>query len=299
VATDRGQYIFNLLRLPEFKNYFDSKRYALPLELSSPVHPHIHLSVYITLFGEEERLIVAQDITRLHHLELMRKDFVSNVSHEMRTPLTVISGYLETIRDNIDAFPPKWHRAIETMSQQSCRMEALISDLLLLARVETSEKHTTEDIVDVPVLLKQIRQDAIALSGDKQQLIELAMESDTLMLGDAQQLRSALSNLVFNAVKYTQTKGRIMLRWWLDEAGIHFSVKDNGRGFDPIHIPRLTERFYRVDPSRNSSEGGTGLGLAIVKHVMRNHDGELHITSLPDVGSEFTCHFPLSRKIDV
>lgn len=296
-ATDRGQHIFNLLRLPDFKHYFDSKDYTKPLELPSPLYPHVQLSLHITLFGEDERLIIAQDITRIYQLELMRKDFVSNVSHEMRTPLTVISGYLETIGDNIETLPSKWHRAIRTMSQQSSRMEALITDLLLLAKVETSEKRTTHADIDIQHLLNSITQDAIALSGDKQQLIKTSFVGNTHLEGDEQQLRSAFSNLVFNAVKYTPPKSQIMLRWWTDNCGAHFSVKDNGTGFDPMHIPRLTERFYRVDPSRNSTEGGTGLGLAIVKHVLRNHDAELEIKSIPGTGSEFTCHFPGFRSL--
>ncbi len=298
-ATDRGQPIFNLLRLPDFKYYFDSKNYSQPLEIASPLHPHIRLSIHITLFGEDERLIIAQDITRLYHLEQMRKDFVSNVSHEMRTPLTVISGYLETLEDNIDTLPPKWHRAIKTMSQQSDRMEALITDLLLLAKVESSEKRSLQSHVDTPLLLNLICRDAIALSGEKAQSITINLECEDHLLGDEQQLRSAFSNLVFNAVKYTPPHGKITLRLWSDMSGLHFSVKDNGIGFDPVHIPRLTERFYRVDPSRNSAEGGTGLGLAIVKHVLRNHDAELAIKSLPGLGSEFICHFPHYRKVAV
>jgi two-component system phosphate regulon sensor histidine kinase PhoR len=185
------------------------------------------------------------------------------------------------------------------MSQQSDRMEALITDLLLLAKVESSEKRSLQSHVDTPLLLKLICRDAIALSGEKAQSITIHLESEDHLLGDEQQLRSAFSNLVFNAVKYTPPHGKITLRWWSDMAGVHFSVKDNGIGFDPVHIPRLTERFYRVDPSRNSTEGGTGLGLAIVKHVLRNHDAELAIKSLPGSGSEFICHFPHYRKVAI
>lgn len=295
---DRGQIIYNLVRQPEFKRYFDNKVYEDPIEVFSPEYPNLRIQFHITLFGENERIIQVHDVTRLYQLEQMRKDFVSNVSHEMRTPLTVITGYLETIEDNLDTFPKKWHRSVRTMTAQSQRMESLITDLLLLAKVETSEKAQTNRIAQIKPLLESIQQDAIALSAEKGHDITLNIECQSAFLGDENQLRSAFSNLVFNAVKYTQASGRIGLRWWSDAKGVHFRVSDNGPGFDPIHIPRLTERFYRVDAGRQSSVGGTGLGLAIVKHVVINHDGELEIHTAPGQGCEFTCHFPLFRKIN-
>ncbi|MBD3658150.1 MULTISPECIES: phosphate regulon sensor histidine kinase PhoR [Marinobacter] len=293
--SDRGQYIHNLIRTPAFKAYFDSRDYRDPLELTSPAKPHIHLQIQISLFGDDDRLIVAKDVTRLHQLEQMRRDFVGNVSHEMRTPLTVISGYLETMVDNADDLPPKWRRAIITMAQQSSRMEALITDLILLSKIETGEQTINDALTDVNDLIGQICHDAQVLSGDKHHEFEIAINDQRLLRGDESQLRSAFSNLIFNAVKYTPAGGRITVSWSTDRDGAHLSVRDTGIGIDPVHIPRLTERFYRADPSRHQETGGTGLGLAIVKHVLLNHDGKLEIRSHIGEGSEFICHFPRER----
>ncbi|WP_396622044.1 phosphate regulon sensor histidine kinase PhoR [Marinobacter sp. W-8] len=297
-STDQGQYIHNLIRNPAFKAYFDTRDYREPLEINSPAKPHIHLQIQISLFGDDDRLIVAKDVTRLYQLEQMRRDFVGNVSHEMRTPLTVISGYLETLVDHGDELPPKWRRAINTMAAQASRMEALITDLILLSRIETGE-HTVDDtLTDVDALLNQICHDARALSGDKGHQISVQISDHRLLQGDESQLRSAFSNLVFNAVKYTPAGGAIAVVWSTNRDGAHLSVKDTGIGIDPIHIPRLTERFYRADPSRHKDTGGTGLGLAIVKHVLINHDGNLEIRSKVGDGSEFICHFPRERLVE-
>lgn len=297
-STDQGQYIHNLIRNPAFKAYFDARDYREPLEINSPAKPHIHLQIQISLFGDDDRLIVAKDVTRLYQLEQMRRDFVGNVSHEMRTPLTVISGYLETLVDHGDELPAKWRRAINTMAAQASRMEALITDLILLSRIETGE-HTVDDtLTDVDALLNQICHDARALSGDKGHQITVQISDHRLLQGDESQLRSAFSNLVFNAVKYTPAGGAITVAWSTNRDGAHLSVKDTGIGIEPIHIPRLTERFYRADPSRHKDTGGTGLGLAIVKHVLINHDGNLEIRSKVGEGSEFICHFPRERLVE-
>ena len=297
-STDQGQYIHNLIRNPAFKAYFDARDYREPLEINSPAKPHIHLQIQISLFGDDDRLIVTKDVTRLYQLEQMRRDFVGNVSHEMRTPLTVISGYLETLVDHGDELPAKWRRAINTMAAQASRMEALITDLILLSRIETGE-HTVDDtLTDVDALLNQICHDARALSGDKGHQISVQISDHRLLQGDESQLRSAFSNLVFNAVKYTPAGGAITVAWSTNREGAHLSVKDTGIGIDPIHIPRLTERFYRADPSRHKDTGGTGLGLAIVKHVLINHDGNLEIRSKVGEGSEFICHFPRERLVE-
>ncbi|GAA0844809.1 phosphate regulon sensor histidine kinase PhoR [Marinobacter szutsaonensis] len=296
--TDQGQYIHNLIRNPSFKSYFDSRDYREPLEINSPAKPHIHLQIQISLFGDDDRLIVAKDVTRLYQLEQMRRDFVGNVSHEMRTPLTVISGYLETLVDHADELPPKWRRAINTMAAQSSRMEALITDLILLSRIETGEQTVDDALTDVDALIEQISHDARALSGDKQHEFTVDITDHRLLRGDENQLRSAFSNLVFNAVKYTPAHGHITISWTTNREGAHLSVKDTGIGIDPVHIPRLTERFYRADPSRHKDTGGTGLGLAIVKHVLLNHDGNLEIRSRIGEGSEFICHFPRERLVE-
>ncbi|MBE0485862.1 phosphate regulon sensor histidine kinase PhoR [Marinobacter sp.] len=295
---DRGQYIHNLIRTPAFKAYFDARDYREPLEIHSPAKPHIHLQIQISLFGDDDRLLVAKDVTRLYQLEQMRRDFIGNVSHEMRTPLTVISGYLETLVDHGNELPPKWRRAINTMAAQSSRMEALITDLILLSKIETGE-HTLDDaLTDVEALVGQICHDARALSGDKKHQITLKVTDQRLLKGDESQLRSAFSNLIFNAVKYTPANGSIAVTWSANRDGAHLSIEDSGIGIDPVHIPRLTERFYRADPSRHKDTGGTGLGLAIVKHVLINHDGNLEIKSRMGEGSEFICHFPRGRLVE-
>jgi two-component system phosphate regulon sensor histidine kinase PhoR len=294
-TTDRYQHIFNLIRTPAFKAYFEAGEFEEPLALISPVKPHIHMLVQISLFGEDDRLIVAKDVTRLHRLEQMRRDFVANVSHEIRTPLTVISGYLETLEDSAADVPAKWQRAIGTMSSQSSRMEALVTDLLLLSRIETGEQMSSNMHIEIRPLLQQICTDARTLSGEKQHDLTLNINDNRPLRGDESQVRSAFSNLIFNAVKYTPAQGKIVVTWGCDTNGAYLSVRDTGNGIDPIHIPRLTERFYRADPSRQKETGGTGLGLAIVKHVLINHGGHLDIDSCPGEGSEFICWFPLKR----
>ncbi|RDH42100.1 phosphate regulon sensor histidine kinase PhoR [Zooshikella ganghwensis] len=289
--VDQGQLITNLIRDPAFGKYFEEKRYADPLEIPSPITEQIHLLFTITLFGRNDRLLLARDITRLHNLEQMRKDFVANVSHELRTPLTVIRGYLETFADNADSLPERWLRAIQQMQQQSDRMENLVSDLLLLSRLETSDKISDPQEVNIATLLTNIINDAKALSGEKQHRISFVCSPNAILMGYERELHSAFSNLIFNAVKYTPAKGAIDVHWWEDEKGAHLSVMDDGVGIDPKHIPRLTERFYRADASRSKMTGGTGLGLAIVKHVLLRHYGHLEIISELGRGSTFTCHF--------
>ncbi len=294
---DRGQLIYSLVRTPSFKPYFLSKDYKEPLIIASPVHLDMKLQLHITLFGEDDRLIIAQNITRLVRLEEMRRDFVSNVSHELRTPLTVITGYLETLIDHSDGLPSRWLRPLQQMQVQSRRMEALITDLLLLSKIENEGQGVEQETIDVSRLLKTICDDAKSLNTEKQHAIVLDIASESALQGSKTQLQSAFSNILLNAVKYTPAKGEIHVRWYVDEFGGHFSVRDSGVGIDPIHIPRLTERFYRADPSRAAETGGTGLGLAIVKHVLINHDATLEISSMPGEGSTFTCHFVKKRVL--
>lgn len=295
-GSDINHPITNLVRDPSFKNYFERIEYDTPLEITSPINHDIRLEFHITLFGRQDRLILCRDVTQLRQLEAMREDFVANASHELRTPLTVISGYLETFLDYQDTLPSRWGRAIKQMHEQSQRMQNLINDLLLLSRLETTH---SPDHSPVPVasMLKRLQGDAITISQDKGHEIELEAEEVSLMGMDTE-LSSAFGNLIFNAVKYTPEKGRILIRWYRDEHGVHLSVKDNGLGIDERHIPRLTERFYRADASRHTNTGGTGLGLAIVKHVLLRHGGRLEIKSKLGNGSEFLCHFPNSRVVD-
>ena len=288
---DSGQPVTNLVRHPRFKEYFEQENYLEPLEIPSPINDRLRVQLHITRYGNNEHLMLVRDVTRIHQLEQMRKDFVANVSHELRTPLTVIAGYLETLLDNVEDVNPRWVRALQQMQQQGGRMQTLLNDLLLLAKLEATDYPSDNQPVAIDALLQSIKSDAQALSGQRNQRISLEAAPGIRLKGSEAELRSAFSNLVFNAVKYTQDEGQIRIRWWADEQGAHLSVQDSGIGIDAKHLPRLTERFYRVDSSRASNTGGTGLGLAIVKHVLLRHRGRLEISSVPGHGSTFTCHF--------
>ncbi|WP_185267918.1 phosphate regulon sensor histidine kinase PhoR [Halopseudomonas xiamenensis] len=294
---DSGQHVHNLLRDPRFVEYFDLGNYREPLDIPSPLNLSIWLQYNITRYGNGERLMLVRDVTRLHNLEQMRKDFVANVSHELRTPLTVVVGYLETMIDSDDGSNPRWLRPLHQMQQQARRMQSLLNDLLMLSRLETSEARAEEKPVSIDLMLPGIRKDALALSGDRQHDITLECTTQARIMGLETELRSAISNLVYNAVKYTQDGGKIHISWSQDDRGARLSVSDNGPGIAQEHLHRLTERFYRVDSSRNSTTGGTGLGLAIVKHVLMRHQGELQISSTLGQGSTFSCVFPAERLI--
>lgn len=296
-TSDRGKPLMNLLRDPRFVRYYRKGHYQEPLELPSPVNGDIRLQYQISTFGQGDRLLVARDITRLIRLEQTRQDFVANASHELRTPLTVIRGYLETFLDQ--ELPRPLARGLNQMQQQARRMEGLVTDLLLLSRLEASHHISDEHPVLIHSLLRQIHEDAEALAADRGHRFVLDIDPEYDLLGQEGELRSAFSNLVFNAVRYTPDKGTITLRWWADTKGGHFAVTDDGIGIEAMHIPRLTERFYRVDESRSSASGGTGLGLAIVKHVLVRHDAHLSIDSRPGRGSTFTCHFPPDMVVPV
>ena len=291
---DNGQAVTNLIRHPRFKDFFERQNFRDPLELPSPVNSRLQLQFFITLYGQREHLMVVRDVTRLQHLEQMRKDFVANVSHELRTPLTVITGYLETLLDHDTELSPRWLRPMQQMQQQAERMQNLLNDLLMLARLEATDYPSDNQPVAVDALLQSICTDARALSGNRHR-ISLEADAQLRLRGSESELRSAFSNLIFNAVKYTPEQGQIQIRWWDDEQGGHLSVQDNGIGIEPRHQPRLTERFYRVDASRAATTGGTGLGLAIVKHVLLRHQARLDVASTLGQGSTFTCHFPVSQ----
>lgn len=293
--VDQGQQITRLIRQPEFIDYLKQADFSQPLTMTSPVNSTLKLEINITFFGRKDLLVLIHDVTRLQQLEEMRKDFVANVSHELRTPLTVVAGYLETMQmAEDDMLPKRWPRMIEQMAQQSSRMQNIITDLLMLSQIENSQNNHSQ-IITVQPLIEQIWQDAVSLSGDKHHDIRIQIDSQCYIQGYENELRSAFSNLAFNAVKYTPAGRQIDLIWQQDNDGCYFIVKDNGEGIEQKHLPRLTERFYRGDPSRNNNTGGTGLGLAIVKHVMLRHQGELRISSELGKGSEFICYLPKQR----
>ncbi|GAA6151288.1 phosphate regulon sensor histidine kinase PhoR [Pseudoteredinibacter isoporae] len=292
---DQGHPLVNFVRHPSFIAYFEACDYYEPLDLPSPRNESKQLQYQINRFGKGERLVVVRDVTRVHRLEQVRKDFVANVSHELRTPLTVLRGYIETLSMSPD-LNPVMNRAFEQMQQQSDRMNLLINDLLVLSNLETDDSERNQQTVPLKPLLNIIAADAMALSDDRQHNVTVNCDEDIALIGNEKELHSAFSNLAFNAVKYSKPDSDIKLTIAIDESALIFSVKDQGDGIDPIHIPRLTERFYRVDNgSRNSDAGGTGLGLAIVKHILLRHDAHLSIESKLGKGSTFSCIFPRDR----
>lgn len=297
-TQDMNQVLTNLIRNPQLYHYLDKGLFSEPLELASPKDDNRTLQYHVTEFGLGDRLIMVRDVTRLHKLEQMRKDFVANISHELKTPLTVLKGYLETLLDLVPSEQTRLRRALIQMEQQSSRMEALVHDLLMLSRLESSHPENNQQVVALHDLLQRMRDDAKALNGDKQLKINIKVPIDAHLIGNPSELESAFSNLISNAVKYTPEKGEINIRYQQNEQGVSIAVSDNGHGIDPSHIPRLSERFYRPDNSRHSETGGTGLGLAIVKHIMIRHQGRLEIKSTVGEGSTFTCHFPVARLAD-
>lgn len=291
--SDKGQRIPNLIRFPEFIRYLKSRNYNEPVILPSPVDHRITLAVRIITYGAGLRLLLAQDVTQLKKMERMRKDFVANVSHELRTPLTVLKGYLETLQDMDDGESPLLTTSFQQMHGQTERMQHLVDDLLLLTRLETQQKKT--ECVNVPALLSQICKEAGTLHGNAPARIELTLETDVHIVGEEQELRSAFTNLLGNALKYSPDDSMIKVRWYQANDSIVLDVEDQGEGIAATDIPRVTERFYRSEVKRIKKVGGTGLGLAIVKHVLMRHDAKLNIVSELGKGSCFSCHFPVKR----
>ncbi len=292
---DAGMRLLNLLRVPGFAQYLERGEYAEPLEITSPDNREIHVSIQITPFGSSQKLVLGRDVTRLMRLEQMRRHFVANVSHELRTPLTVLGGYVETLQqmDHIGMEDLKKH--LSTMHEQSQRMQRLVEDLLTLSKLETAPPRTHVEPVDVAALLKSLAEQAALLSGENRHDITLEADPSLKLLGSREELHSAFSNLINNAVRYTPAGGRIQLSWRTVDDGAEFAVTDTGEGIASEHIPHLTERFYRVDTARSRASGGTGLGLSIVKHVLLRHDARLEIESEVGQGSTFRCVFPALR----
>jgi two-component system phosphate regulon sensor histidine kinase PhoR len=291
-SNDLGQRILNLVRTPALVGYIRQGEFDEPLKIHSPVDENMSLSIRIVPYGADQRLLIARDITRVERLEEMRRDFVANVSHEMRTPLTVISGYLELFAESDNRDSDDFDDVIVRMGEQASRLQSIIGDLLLLSRLESDTYRAAHEPVNIPQLLKVLVDEARSLSGYKNHTISLECDDKLVIRGNEQELRSAFSNLAFNAVNYTPAGGEITLSWYSDSEGAHFAVRDTGIGIPAQHIDRLTERFYRVDVGRSRHSGGTGLGLAIVKHVLQRHRARLHIESQAGQGSVFRCDFP-------
>ena len=296
LETDLGHPITYLLRQSQFNEYISAHNYSEPLILKSVRNPDITLSVQLVPFGDDLKLLLARDITHFEQVETMRRDFIANVSHELRTPLTVIGGFLESLQDYTDLSVENRSHFFSLMRDQTLRMQRLVEDLLTLSRLESVGNPLQEERIDAPALLRQLHQDALGLSQGRHP-IRLELESSAGLHGAESELRSALGNLISNAVRYTPQGGEIVVRWEDRGDEVRFSVKDSGIGIEPEHIPRLTERFYRVDRSRSRETGGTGLGLSIVKHVLTRHQARLEIESEVGRGSTFSVIFPATRVL--
>ncbi|MCG6968500.1 MAG: phosphate regulon sensor histidine kinase PhoR [Gammaproteobacteria bacterium] len=292
---DKGQRIDNLVRNPRFVSLIAEGDFSEAVVITSPYDDNVYLSVRLVPYARNQVLMVARDVTRLHQLEQIRRDFVANISHELKTPLTVMNGYLENIIDDEMFAGGPYARALSQMQQQSNRMSRIVDDLLMLSRLETDEVVKKPEPVAVPAILSSLYEDALLLAKLRQQTIRLEATSNLWLQGNEKELHSAFSNLISNAVKYTPDGGEVWIRWYHDEDGAYCEVKDSGVGIAAEHLPRLTERFYRVDAGRSREQGGTGLGLAIVKHILNRHDARLEVQSKLGEGSIFRCCFPAAR----
>ena len=291
-ASDRGQALTNLIRHPDFVTYLDSGKYEEPLIYRGGRVEGVTLLLQIIPYGEDQNLLVSRDISQLERMETMRRDFIANVSHELKTPLTVVAGFSEMLADDYaSCSEDEVAHYLKLICEQNARMQRLIEDLLTLSSLETGSSAPVEERVDLAPMLRSILADAQALSGGRHE-ISLSIETPSIIKGCANELRSAFGNLAGNAVRYTPQGGKIDLVWRLRDGFGEFIVADTGIGIAPQHLPRLTERFYRVDRSRSRETGGTGLGLAIVKHVLTRHHATLEIESEAGKGSRFLARFP-------
>jgi len=290
---DVGQQIGNLLRSPKFADFLKASDYGATLNIASPMGDRAELEIRIVPYGGNLRLLIAQDVTQMRFMERVRSDFVSNVSHELRTPLTVLRGYVETLGDAGEEMPEHYQKMFRRMEEQTLRMQKLIDGLLTLTKLESGVMAPPKP-VSVATLLKSVCEEA-HLFAQPAQTVTLLLESEADLLGLEGELRSAFSNLIVNALKYTPDEGAVLVRWRDDEGGAVLEVEDNGPGIAAEHLPRLTERFYRVESGKIAGQAGVGLGLSIVKHVMTRHEGEIKITSTLGKGSCFSCRFPAKR----
>jgi len=285
---DNGQNILNLLRYPEFAQYLKKRDFTRPHNLV--MNNGRHLEIRVMSYSDKQWLMVARDVTQMHQLEGARRNFFANVSHELRTPLTVLQGYLEMMQEQTLEGAPR-EKALQTMREQTQRMEGLVKQLLTLSRIEAAPTLALNETIDVPMMLRMLEREAQTLSQQQHQLT-FEVDNTLKVRGSTDEMRSAISNLVYNAVNHTPAGTHITVRWQHVPTGAEFSVEDDGPGIGPEHIPRLTERFYRVDKARSRQTGGSGLGLAIVKHAINHHDSRLDIVSTPGKSTRFSFVIP-------
>lgn len=292
---DAMQRITHILRKPAFVQYIIRQNYREPVRLTNMgLFEQYALDVQIFPYGDKQKLVLSQDISQIEKTDAMRRDFVANVSHELKTPLTVMSGFLETVQE-LELDKQEREKYLDLIAHQTVRMRSLVDDLLTLAKLEGNPEPPVSQVVDVQSIMQRLYLDAQGLSLGRH-MIDSQCNTKVNILGDESEIYSAFSNLVSNAIRYTPDGGVISLSWTaVSDWGAEFSVRDTGPGIAEEHIPRLTERFYRVDRSRSRDTGGTGLGLAIVKHVASRHQGELKIQSELGQGSVFTIFIPGHR----
>jgi two-component system, OmpR family, phosphate regulon sensor histidine kinase PhoR len=295
-TQDENQPINYLVRHGDFVNYLQAENYSEPIKLKSWRSPDTTLEIQLIPFGSKQKLLISRDVSALEKTEIMRRDFIANVSHELRTPLTVVGGFLETLADMEGEVSENAKPYFDMMQQQTTRMRHIIEDLLTLSQIESNAKSTEDIEINMANLLQLIQNDAKGLSLNKH-TIHADIDPSLDLSGTYNELQSAFSNLVSNAIRYTPEGGEIFITWQLKGDEPVFSVRDTGIGIEQHHIDRLTERFYRVDSSRSRETGGTGLGLSIVKHILYRHQAKLEIQSEVGAGSTFSIHFPKARMI--
>ncbi|MDX1351929.1 MAG: phosphate regulon sensor histidine kinase PhoR [Thiomicrorhabdus sp.] len=289
---DKGSKIESVVRQPEFVEYLKVNDFSTPLTIGSSYRPSRTYEMQIIHYFDNHKLLVVRDITELYQLAQIRRDFIANASHELRTPLTVLRGYLEVMIDTPGEHQKDWRLPLEHMETQSHRMQSIIEDLLTLSAIEADSINAEKTWVDVPKKLQQLEIDAQQLGGEKHHFT-FEVDQSLKIKGYTEPLKSVFMNLLSNAVRYSPDGGEIIVRWYKDKKHVIFEVQDSGLGIAQEHIPRLTERFYRVDKDRSRVTGGTGLGLAIVKHVLEKHQAYLTVESELAKGSLFRCNFPI------
>ena len=289
---DQGQRVDNLLREPALTKLLQKEDFSRSVEIVSPLREGEWLNCRVVPYGADQKLLLLRDVTERIQLSKMRRDFVGNASHELRSPLTVISGYLDSLAEDPD-MPPDWEQPVDQMRVQAQRMNHIVSELLELSKLESAGRANTTELVNVAGLLLAGKKSWDGRDGVPEIVVEL--ESDALLYGNGTQIESIVGNLLSNAIRHTPADGTVVMKWRSTKKGAEIIVEDTGEGIAAEHIPRLTERFFRVDRGRSRDDGGVGLGLAIVKHILNRHDGELQISSEPGEGSRFRCWFPTAR----
>ena len=292
---DMGQRVDNILRDPALGKLLEEKNPKRSVEIVSPIQEGDWINCRVVPYGADQKLLLIRDVTDRKRLARMRRDFVANASHELRSPLTVILGYLDSLAED-PRTPDDWVQPVSQMQLQAQRMNRIVAELLELSRLESSGRAGTDEFVDVGALLANARKSHSGKSGAPEILLDI--ESGAVLRGNSSQIESVVDNLLANAVRHTPPDGEITLTWRSDAKGADIIVTDNGEGIAAEHLPRLTERFFRVDRGRSRDDGGIGLGLAIVKHALGRHDAELQISSEPRAGSQFRCRFPAKRVLE-